>query len=157
MRASVAKARVQAMPYDEGVATRELGAILQDHEMLEAATKQLQKLDAWADADEATELLTLVQPARARRGSGSALKQIAGAMMGGIASRVSSNSSRKNSRTGSVIGGSAAPTAADGLPPRAPSPQPNGREAPEGESPKPKAKPRPVSPLVGDSHDYLTA
>ena len=99
-----------------------------------------------------------MQP-RDRRGSGSALKQIAGAMMGGIASRVSSNSSRKNSRAGSVIGGCAAPTAADGLPPRAPSPQPNGREAPEGESPKPKAtfKARPVSPLVGDSHDYLTA
>ena len=145
------------MPYDEGVATRELGAILQDHDMIEAATKQLQKLDAWADADEATELLTLVQP-RDRRGSGSALKQI-GAMVGGIASRVSTGSSRKNSRTGSVIGGTAAPTAADGSPPRAPTPQPNGREAPEGEaSPNQKAKAtRAMSPLVGDSHEYLTA
>jgi len=64
MRAALGKARSQGMPYEEGLAMRELGNMLQDRDMIQSAHDIFRRIGAFMDAGEAVELLSTVGPPR---------------------------------------------------------------------------------------------
>jgi hypothetical protein len=165
MRAALAKARAQGMPYDEGLALRELGNMLQDRDMIQGAHDIFRRIGAFMDAAEAVELLATVAGGH-RRGSAAmaALDKMRSVIReGSLASLAGRASVRKPSVTGrystrkpSTVPPAGAPALADGVTtttkPRLPSLTPVARRS-DSPGEVPSLIPTAASPPNGGGFD----